>query len=146
MKPYIPLLAILFATAYYSNAYSQSSNDSSQNDSIDKLLQQRLDSAQNQTTYGMVECEAWAKDAYDKELNKYYKLLMKVLSPDEKEKLRVSERNWINYRDSESAFASALYGSMQGTMWGIVSVSADADVVRARALEIKDYYKTITQQ
>jgi uncharacterized protein YecT (DUF1311 family) len=112
---------------------------------IDVLLQKRLDSSQNQTTAGMISCEAWAKDAWDKELNKYYKLLMGTLSADEKETLKKSQINWLTYRDSESKFSSQMYTDMEGTMWRSASVSAEVEIIKQRALELKAYYSDKTE-
>jgi uncharacterized protein YecT (DUF1311 family) len=107
---------------------------------IDKELKQCLDSSQNGTTYGMIECSIRARDAWDKELNKYYNLLMQTLSKDEKDKLKESQRLWLVFRDSENTFSSTMYKNMTGTMWDIAKVLSDLNIIKHRALELQAYY------
>lgn len=108
---------------------------------IDTQLQQCLDSNQNQTTAGMIGCTIKARDAWDKELNKNYKLLMQALSADEKVKLKTAQKNWLIFRDSELAFTSTMYNNMDGTMWSVAKVQADADLIKQRALALQAYYE-----
>jgi uncharacterized protein YecT (DUF1311 family) len=115
-------------------------------DTIDIQLQACLDSSQNQTTVGMIDCEGRAAAAWDKQLNKYYKLLMGVLTGDEKEKLKTSQLNWLKFRDSENDFSSTMYTDMQGTMWRVSNVGAEVDLIKRRALELKSYYEDKTSQ
>ena len=117
-----------------------SSQDTSAVNSIDKKLKECLDSGNNYTTTGMIECEVRAKNAWDVELNKYYKLLTQTLSAGEKEKLKTAQKNWLVFRDAEEAFSSAMYGNMQGTMWSVTKISVDENLVKQRALELKAYY------
>jgi uncharacterized protein YecT (DUF1311 family) len=142
MKHLLSLLFILFCTQIL---FAQD-DSKPQPDSLDVLLQKRLDSSINQTTLGMVSCEVWAKGAWDAQLNKYYRLLMGLLSAAEKEKLKASQVNWLKYRDSEYDFISALYGNMQGTMWRPAAVGAEVEIVRQRALELKAYYSDKSTQ
>lgn len=46
--------------------------------------------------------------AYDKLLNKYYKMLMTKLSIADQETLKLAQRNWIQYRDSEIKLINTL--------------------------------------
>lgn len=107
---------------------------------IDKELNACLDSSQNSSTIGMSECIIRAKDAWDKELNKYYNLLMATLSKDEKDKLKAAQRKWLSFRDSENMFSTTMYRNMQGTMWRIAKVQSDLNIIKQRALELKAYY------
>ena len=112
---------------------------------IDIHLKECLDSTENQTTYGMIKCSIRAGDAWDKELNKYYKLLMKALTADEKEKLINSQKKWIVYRDSEIEFTRTIYDNLQGTMWRIVSADRQTEITRQRVLELKEYVGNIPE-
>lgn len=98
----------------------------------------------NQTTYGMINCEAIARDEWDKELNKYYKLLMATLQPVEKTKLKSAQIAWLSYRDKELNFSGTMYYGMQGTMYHVMAASRSCDIVKQRALELKSYYETLT--
>jgi uncharacterized protein YecT (DUF1311 family) len=112
---------------------------------IDVQLRECLDSTENETTYGMIKCSIRAGDAWDKELNKYYKLLIKALSADEKEKLVNSQKKWVIYRDSEIEFTRTIYDNLQGTMWRVVSADRQTEITRQRALELKEYLANIPE-
>lgn len=120
-----------------SGVYAQ--NDTAIN-AVDQQLTACLDSAQNSSTAGMIDCTVRAKVAWDAALNKYYNLLMATLSKDEKDKLRAAQRKWFLFRDSENTFSTTLYKNMQGTMWSIAKLNADESIIKQRALELKTYY------
>ncbi len=113
--------------------------------SIDDQLKTCLDSAKNQTTAGIINCTHKAKDAWDKELNKYYKQLMTKLNADEKEKLKTAQINWLAYRDSEYLFSGTAYRNLQGTMWLVVNADRQMQIVKSRALELKSYSSILNE-
>jgi uncharacterized protein YecT (DUF1311 family) len=133
MKILMPLFLILFT---FLSVLGQTEMDK---DTIDVQLAECLDSTENQTTYGMIQCSIRAGEAWDMELNKYYQLLMQTLSADEKGKLINSQKKWIIYRDSEIEFARTIYNNQQGTMWRIVSADRQTEITKLRALELKQY-------
>jgi len=109
---------------------------------IDVKLDKCLENDSNYTSLGMIRCSEIAREDWDKELNKYYKLLMNVLEEDAKAKLKKSQIKWIEFRDLEYEFSSEMYSDMQGTMWKIVAAGRRCEIVKARALALKDYYET----
>jgi len=137
MKIYLLIFLIVLSTSFCSTVLGQENSDT---DIIDKNLNACLDSSQNYTTYGMTQCEVRAEDAWSKELNKYYKLLMQTLTEDEKQKLKISQKNWLVYRDSENTFSSTIYNHMEGTMWGTAKIMAGLELIKHRTLELKGYY------
>jgi uncharacterized protein YecT (DUF1311 family) len=112
--------------------------------SIDQRLKACLDVEKNQTTAGMIECTNRAQEQWDKELNTNYSLLIGKLSADEKEKLKVAQRNWIAYRDKEIEFARTMYINMQGTMWRVVLADRQMELTKQRALDLKAYVDNMT--
>ena len=55
-----------------------------------------------------------------------------------------AQRQWINYRDKEFEFMkNYYYEKKQGTMWSIVAAGSRYDLVKARALELKNYYEML---
>jgi uncharacterized protein YecT (DUF1311 family) len=119
-------------------------NQSSEKHPIDIRLETCHAIDSNQTTYGMMNCEATARDEWDKEMNKYYKLLMDTLQKDEKAKLKSAQISWLCYRDNERDFSGTMYYNMQGTMWRITAAGRSCEIVRQRALELKEYYDMLT--
>lgn len=140
LVPFLCGLAFLPAAAY-----SQLAPDPSRYP-IDSAYAACLEVPDNQSTYGMIDCATKARDAWDKELNTYYKLLLPMLSSDEKEKLRTAQRNWLAYRDSELTFYGTMYGNMQGTMWRVAAAERSVEIVRQRALELRTYYEILTEE
>ena len=110
---------------------------------IDEALSKCLDEESNQTTAGMIRCTIDAREKWDIELNKYYKLLIAELSEEQRELLRVSQRAWIKYRDAEYKFSFDMHNSMQGTVWRIIATDRSLKIVQTRALELKEYYETL---
>lgn len=108
---------------------------------IDKQLRKCLDSTQS-TTASMLDCTGVAYDAWDKELNKYYKNLMATLGAEGKAKLKTAQVNWLTFRDNEFKLIDALYNN-EGSMWGPIKLKRQMEIVRARALELKEYYEMI---
>ncbi len=98
----------------------------------------------NQTTYGMMNCEAIARDEWEKEMNKYYKMLMDTLPVEEKTKLKITQTLWLDYKEKEIEFSSTMYYNMTGTLWHIVAVSRTCEIMKTRALELKSYFDMLT--
>lgn len=132
-------LIILFICCGSCVAFSQDKHR------IDKDLETCLSFSENQTTSGMTICEQQAEQNWDKELNHYYQLVMKNLSPSAVEVLKTSQRDWLKYRDKEFEFISTFYfEEMQGTMWSIIAAGHRTEIVKKRALELKSYYDILT--
>ena len=111
---------------------------------IDKWLESAID--RDPSTAGMVQATSKAAEMWDSELNGVYKQLLEVLSKSQVEKLKASQRKWLEYRDAEFAFSDEFYGSMQGTMWRPVAVNSRMDIVRSRTLELQSYLETLSGQ
>ncbi len=88
------------------------------------------------TTLAMVECAAASYDRWDDELNRQYKRLTALLSPEEQQALRDAQRKWIAFRDAEFAFIAATHSRMQGSMYQPLHMEARKELVKARALQL----------
>jgi len=110
---------------------------------IDVELQKCLDTKENYTTLAMTECIVKAADSWDIELNKNYKILLGLLTEEQKEKLKESQRPWIKYRDNELDFSRSFYTQMQGTMWIPVAARTRLNLTKQRAEELSDYISTL---
>ena len=111
---------------------------------IDKELQACLDSSENYTTKGMTDCVSMATQKWDVKLNKAYKELLDLLTAEQKEKLKIAQRQWIEYRDKEIEFSNQLYYDMQGTMWIPVAAQTKLDLTRKRTIELETYIANLT--
>lgn len=110
---------------------------------IDKALDACID--KNGSTAGMVECMDKAYAAWDKELNQVYGELMRTLSAKQKEALKLSELEWIKYRDLEFKFIDSIYDTLEGTMYIPLRISARVEVIRKRALELQGRLELINE-
>jgi uncharacterized protein YecT (DUF1311 family) len=108
---------------------------------IDKALDACIE--KNGSTAGMVECTDQAYAAWDTELNKIYGQLMRTLSAKQKEALKLSELEWIKYRDLEFKFIDSIYDTMQGTMYIPMRVATRLEVIKKRALELQSHLDLI---
>ena len=94
-----------------------------------------LDNAQ--TTVAIRDCNAQAYKSWDAEMGKQYKLLMADLNPEQKAALRNSQRAWLSYRDSYFKALQSYYSTENGTIWGIVYDEQVNQIVRDKALSLK---------
>jgi uncharacterized protein YecT (DUF1311 family) len=95
-------------------------------------------------TEASINCEFTARVAWEKEVERYYKLLLGVLKPEEKKQFRLAQKNWIAYRDEEMAFAGSLYKNMESKAWLIIHAVRLTNIIRSRALELQEYHEMVT--
>jgi len=108
---------------------------------IDKSLQLSLDKAHG-ITAGMKKCLEEATVQWENELNKYYNLLMIILDKEAVKNLKKSQLAWERFRNLEYEFIPN-YFVVFGSYVGIAIREQKMKVVRARALQLKQYYETI---
>ena len=112
---------------------------------IDINLTDCLATGENQTTYGMIQCIDTAYAAWDVELNKYYKLLMTVLTEEEKEKLKTAQKAWITMRDADIAFIGLHSENLEGSMYRVSANYHTMEIMRLRALQLRSFYTEIME-
>ena len=136
------LISFGAVTSQVSNSYENIQLEfSSDTAKIEKGIAAMLD--KDYSTYGMIEASRYLEQGYDKLLNKYYKILLNILNDENKELLRMSQRNWISLRDSEKKLIWGMKdqtyeASGGGTIWSVIAASADADITRRRVFELYD--------
>jgi len=108
---------------------------------IDKFEEECMN--KDSTTAGMNNCMMEAYKQWDAELNKYYKLLMGILSQEEKQQLKDAQIVWLKYRDLETKFRMDTFLNNQGTMYSNMAMSEKLDIVKQRALELTSLYDTL---
>ena len=108
---------------------------------IDLELEKRLDAAVS--TIAMVEAYEQTLADWDKLLNKNYQELMKILSKEEQEALRASQREWIKFRDLEFTFNGKYWAKFKGTMYTPFPYAFQCNFVRDRALRLGYYLEDL---
>lgn len=119
-------------------------------DMIEKAGMACLDNPDNMSTIGMKECEGERYTSYDQLLNVEYQKIVKNLKrttgdsiTDEGNKVILSrlvaaERAWVTFRDANTMLSGL--DSFGGTLEGLEIISARADMVKARILELDSIF------
>jgi|WetSurMetagenome_2_1015567.scaffolds.fasta_scaffold46789_3 uncharacterized protein YecT (DUF1311 family) len=133
---------ILFFTfvmmVFSAKVFSQESNHP-----IDVFLDSCME--KDYSTAGMVKCTNDACKMWDGELNKYYKILMGMLDEESAKTLKTSELQWIEFKEKEYSNIDKIYSKMEGTMYIPMRAYARLEIIKTRALQLKDYYELLTQ-
>lgn len=94
--------------------------------SVGAVTEARADNCDTlQTQSEITACFGDDEKAADSTLNKFYQSLMRVLSDDDKRRLRDAQRAWISFRDKECIFRVAPYAD------GSIAPSLTASCVTA---------------
>ncbi len=107
---------------------------------IDMWLEKCIE--KDPSTTGMINCSNKAYEMWDKELNKVYQELMKKLSPEEKELLKESQKQWLKFKDAEFRFIDGLFLGY-GTVVNVEKVDQKYEFLKARVLQLQEYLSQI---
>jgi len=108
---------------------------------IEYFLRRAMD--YDYSTYGMNTATSDAAAKYDALMNKYYKLLSAKLKPADRATLLTAQRSWLAYRDDEGKLRGTLSKeeySGGGTIQSTIGVSQYFELVKARVLQLFEYY------
>lgn len=132
---------IIFLTFFTLMLFSQTKKK--RESSID-ILESKCIHKNNISNSETCNCINKARESWDLELNKYYILLKEKLPKEAFEILKESQKEWIIYRDKEFLFISKFYFQVkEGTMWYEVAAHKKKEIVKARTLELKEYYEML---
>ena len=103
---------------------------------IEKWTETQLAKPENATTLAMMRITHQATKKWDKELNRTYKKLKKVLKPSAFQKLRRSQLAWIRFKKKEIAFLIEFY-NRSGTIYPLMRDSAILEITKNRVMELQ---------
>jgi len=106
-------------------------------------LEACLNDPQNASTSGQTDCEGAALRAYDRRMNFAYFTLMKRLPLTAREKLRLAQRSWILFRNTERSARIGIFETRQGTMYVPIAAEQETILVRDRALQLEAYVRVL---
>jgi len=89
------------------------------------------------TTAAMRDCENMRYRAADQQLNTLYARLLSQLDNDRRQKLRLAQRAWVQYRDANAEFLAA--AAKGGSLAPLLKITAMADMTEARVKELGSY-------
>lgn len=104
----------------------------------EKETNQMRENPKDETTFALKEVEGHLFDIWDGLLNEIYSVLKQQLSLEEMEKLRVEQREWLQYRDQTAKEASLEYEG--GTMEQYEYVKVENDLTKERCFELVELY------
>ena len=84
-----------------------------------------------------------ANEEYDKLLNKYYQILLSRLKDADKPILRQTQRNWIQFRDSEENLNVVLSKEEYtggGSADKVIYLSDRMELTKRRVIDIHNYF------
>ena len=87
------------------------------------------------TTAAMRTCEAARYATAQRELEIAYRGLMDHLDSGQKERLRVTQKAWLRFRDANANFQAGL--AQDGTLAPLLRIGSLTEMTKARALELK---------
>jgi uncharacterized protein YecT (DUF1311 family) len=97
------------------------------------------------TTVGMMNCTEEAIKMWDDELNRYYKLLVKILDEESVKTLKTSELQWIEFKEKEFKNIESIYSKLDGTMYVSMKYYAMMEILKTRAKQLGDFYGLLTE-
>jgi uncharacterized protein YecT (DUF1311 family) len=106
-------------------------------------LSRCLDDPVNASTGRQTDCESAAAKSYDRRMNVAYAALLRKLPAATGDRLRVSQRACLAFRDAEAAARSALYETRHGTMFAPMQAADETAVLRGRAVQLERYLRVI---
>lgn len=132
------LFVIIFFILFPIRVLSQDNNP------IDKELSDCMD--KDPSTKGVLECIDIAYQKWDDELNLYYNKVMDILDDEGKASLKEAQRKWIEFRDLEFINIQNIYSFKEGTMYLPMQALDKMEIVKKRALELKDFFELLTER
>ena len=94
------------------------------------------------STYDISQCSYKAMNMWFKEIDKYLGLLKTITTEEDYTNILKAQENWKKYQESEFVALSIIMNK-QGTMFQNVAVGNKTNVVKERALELKELYDTL---
>lgn len=133
---YLRLISCLIALAAAPDAWAQDKGD----DPIDKTLASCLETADG-AYLEQANCIDDASKAWDRELNLIYGKLMQALDAGGQERLKMAQRQWLAFRDSEIGLQDHVVGvaSQGSTMGNLMMGQMEMELLRARAQALRAY-------
>ncbi len=109
---------------------------------IDSMYYACLENPDNYSTAGSIQCADRAFYEWSLEMEKNLVLLKEVLNETEFVLLTESQQHWYAFQNSETTFSDTMHANMDGTMFQIFAADIRVQIVRHRALALRDYYDT----
>lgn len=137
------IVLVGIATISSCNAFEINNYTNNQNaaievlDPIDKIEQDCI--SKTADTQEINKCSQKAQELWKKDINKNLAELKEILSSEDYKKLQLSQSSWENYIDKEYGFINSLTSYTQGTMHLNTREGWRTEILKQRALILREY-------
>lgn len=105
---------------------------------VDALFELEMDQSGG-VTVDMRNAQGKAHEGWDRELNRVYRELMDLLSPEEKVLLRDAQRSWLSFRDTEAKLWWSESISGGGTLQPVNVSGYGIELLKERVCQLTQY-------
>ena len=95
-------------------------------------------SEKDPSTHGRIRAMDEGYKLWDAELNRVYRETLTAMHPADRAALVSAQKAWLVFRDREFSLQSALLNRLRGTMYGPIRIARRMEIVRQRALQLRD--------
>lgn len=133
-KLFLIFISLIFLSCCYSTAQTTLHPiDKAEQDCISKTADTQL----------MNQCSITAQKEWEKEIKKTLSELKSVLDKESYKSLINSQNSWEKYKIDEFRSIDKMLENKQGTMYLNVDKGLKVDIVKQRALKLKEYLNTV---
>ena len=133
-KLFLIFISLIFLSCCYSTAQTTLHPiDKAEQDCISKTADTQV----------MNQCSITAQNEWEKEIKKTLSELKSVLDKESYKSLINSQNSWEKYKIDEFSSIDKMLENKQGTMYLNVDKGLKVDIVKQRALKLKEYLNTV---
>lgn len=96
-------------------------------------------------TYEMNACSQIAQQSWEKDIQETLAELKKFLNPEDYKKLQSSQTSWENYKNKNYNLIDSVVSYKQGTMYLNVREGWKTEIVKQRAIILREYLNTLKE-
>ena len=135
-KLFLIFIFLIFLSCCYSTAQTTMHPiDKAEQDCISKTADTQV----------MNQCSITAQNEWEKEIKKTLSELKSVLDKESYKSLINSQNSWEKYKIDEFSSIDKMLENKQGTMYLNVNKGLKVDIVKQRALNLKEYLNTVKE-
>jgi uncharacterized protein YecT (DUF1311 family) len=131
-------LAFLLVCALGTNPVNAAEN------SID--IQLEIDMHNAKTNSDMIRAHLKALKKWDADMNRTYKELKRLMTPNAWKDLVKAQKAWIAYRDAQIRSLDSVYPPGSGTMWLPIKAAEAMEITKTRALYLGELLMVVQEQ
>ena len=133
-KLFLIFISLIFLSCCYSTAQTTLHPiDKAEQDCISKTADTQM----------INQCSITAQNEWEKEIKKTLSELKSVLDKESYKSLINSQNSWEKYKIDEFSSIDKMLENKQGTMYLNVDKGLKVDIVKQRALKLKEYLNTV---